>query len=78
MSSKTAGTNLANTTNQRTFNFKVRVLAQKATEEDDFGDDLYKDVELSHDEFVAQWAITLMVQLNGKLDGIHRQAYISV
>ena len=56
VSGKFAATNLANTTYQRTYNFKVHVLAQNATEGANFGDDLYKDVELSLDKFVTQWA----------------------
>ena len=61
VSGKFAGTNLANNNNQRTYNFKVRVLAQNASEGATCGDDLYKDVELSHDEFVTQWDKTMMM-----------------
>ena len=54
VSGKFAGTNLANNNNQRTYNFKVRVLAQNASEGAYCGDDLYTDVKLSHDEFLTQ------------------------
>ena len=54
VSGKFAGSNLANTTYHRTYNFKVRVLAQNASEGAYCGDDLYTDVKLSHDEFLTQ------------------------
>ena len=78
VSGKFAATNLANTTYQRTYNFKVYVLTQNASKGANFGDYLYKEVELSHDEFLTQRAKTMIMQLNGKLDGKHQQAYLSM